>query len=645
MGRKATELGPLAVSRLASPGLHFVGGVAGLALKINERGARSWVLRIKVGDKRRDMGLGGFPDVPLAGARDAARAARAKVREGIDPVADGRAARSAIKASQAAAKTFKFCALAYIDAHEAVWRNEKHAQQWRNTLETYAYPLIGSLLVRDIGLSNILAVLEPIWKAKTETASRLRGRLEVILDWATTRGYRAGPNPARWKGHLDTVLPAAHSVANAGHHSALPFTKVGAFMTALRSQAGLSARALEFTILTASRSGEVRGASWKEIDRAGRMWTVPAERMKAGREHRMELNLPHFRRRFRFWSGAGLDQTELEGQRRDPSDREASATQQRRVFLDRSFSAAQSGQHVEIGACHGLVTGTGTQPRWPHALDDQHPPIGWHSNRATTQEGCAVFVIPVVQDALKHVAIGAGRNPFEEAAGLELAAFAKASRHGLPLCTVLRMGQVEHRSVQCVVSRQHGQHEVAMPAADIHRCACPSPPWPAHQFVEHQSRHATLGFVENTRRVGAFVEIGVRGVPRQLLARAQAGPDAVGQFAPHRPQRPTPPLRQGAQVGALAMGAQEPPCGRERKATLFAFGADAERAQGAQQPSQRIGIAAKRGGQVVCGSGSVDQGIGHAHLHGGMDRLGTPPADDVLHQARGGAVLAARVGP
>ena len=290
MGRKAKELGPLAVSRLASPGLHFVGGVAGLALQVNQRGARSWVLRVQVGDKRRDMGLGGFPDVSLAGAREAAREARAKVRDGIDPVANSRALRSALKADQAQAKTFKFCALAYIDTHEAGWRNAKHAQQWRNTLDTYAYPLIGNLLVRDIGLPHVLAVLEPIWTKKTETASRLRGRLESILDWATTRGYRAGLNPARWKGHLDTVLPAAGTVANAGHHSALPVGEIGAFMKTLRSQAGMSALALEFTILTAARSGEVRGARWTEIDLDAATWTVPGERMKAGKEHRVPLS-------------------------------------------------------------------------------------------------------------------------------------------------------------------------------------------------------------------------------------------------------------------------------------------------------------------------------------------------------------------
>jgi integrase len=289
MARKAKELGPLAVSRLSQPGLHFVGGVAGLALQVSASGARSWVLRIQIGDKRRDMGLGGFPDVPLANAREAARVARAKVKEGIDPIANARAARSALKAEQAAAQTFKTCALAYIEAHEAGWRNAKHAQQWRNTLDTYAYPLIGNLLVRDVGLPQVLSVLEPIWKKKTETASRLRGRLEAILDWATTRGYRTGLNPARWKGHLDTLLPAARTVAQAGHHSALPVHQMSALIKALRQQSGMGAQALEFTILTAARSGETRGARWSEINLDTATWTIPAERMKAGKEHRVPL--------------------------------------------------------------------------------------------------------------------------------------------------------------------------------------------------------------------------------------------------------------------------------------------------------------------------------------------------------------------
>ena len=290
MGRKADELGPLAVSRLTAPGLHFVGGVAGLAMQVTDNGTRSWVLRVQIGHKRRDMGLGGFPDVTLAGAREAAREARAKVKSGIDPIAQARELKSALKADQSAARTFKFCALAYIDTHEACWRNPKHAQQWRNTLESYAYPVIGDLLVRDIGLPQVLAVLEPIWSAKTETASRLRGRLESVLDWATTRSYRVGLNPARWKGHLDTVLPAPSAVANAGHHAALPLSEMAAFMHSLREQAGIGAVALQFAILTAARSGEVRGARRAEIDMDTCIWTIPGVRMKAGKEHRVPLS-------------------------------------------------------------------------------------------------------------------------------------------------------------------------------------------------------------------------------------------------------------------------------------------------------------------------------------------------------------------
>ena len=290
MGRKADELGALAVSRLTAPGLHFVGGVSGLALQISASGARSWVLRAMVGGKRRDMGLGGFPDVTLAGARGAAREARAKIKAGIDPIAEGRAARSALRASVAAAITFELASRQYIEAHEPGWRNAKHAQQWRNTLETYANPVIGGVLVRDVALPQVLAVLEPIWREKTETASRLRGRIESVLDWATARGYRDGLNPARWRGHLDTLLPAPRKVAKSDHHAALPVSELGAFMRALRNQEGMGARALEFAILTAARSGEVRGATWEEIERNAAVWKVPASRMKAGKEHRVPLS-------------------------------------------------------------------------------------------------------------------------------------------------------------------------------------------------------------------------------------------------------------------------------------------------------------------------------------------------------------------
>lgn len=289
MGKKAKELAPISVSRLVSPGLHFVGGVAGLALQILPTGGRTWILRATIGGRRRDMGLGGYPDVTLAGAREAARNARLLIKNGKDPIAEGRAAASSLRASLAKDVTFEQAARSYIAAHEPGWRNAKHAQQWRNTLASYAYPKIGALMVRDVELTHILAVLEPIWPEKTETATRLRGRIEQVLDWAAARGYRDGLNPARWRGHLDKLLARPSRVADVEHHAALPFTELGAFMQRLRDAKGMGARALEFAILTAARSGEVRGATWAEIDLKAAVWTVPGSRMKMGREHRVPL--------------------------------------------------------------------------------------------------------------------------------------------------------------------------------------------------------------------------------------------------------------------------------------------------------------------------------------------------------------------
>ncbi len=292
MPKKAKELGPLAVGRLTEPGLHFVGGVAGLALQVLPGGGRTWVLRATMGGKRRDMGLGGFPDVPLTDARTAAREARKLIKAGTDPIDHAKALISAQRASRAKALTFKQAALAYIAAHEGGWRNAKHGQQWRNTLEGYAYPVVGSLLVRDVDLTHVLAILEPIWAEKTETASRLRGRIEQVLDWATARGYRDGLNPARWRGHLDKLLARPSKVARIEHRAALPVSEVGSFMVQLCDGQGMGARALEFAILTAARSGEVRGARWSEIDLEAAVWTVPGNRMKAGKEHRAPLSAP-----------------------------------------------------------------------------------------------------------------------------------------------------------------------------------------------------------------------------------------------------------------------------------------------------------------------------------------------------------------
>lgn len=290
MPRKAKELSALEVSRLTKAGRYAVGVVDGLHLEVSGTGARSWVLRITVGNKRSDIGLGGYPAVTLAAAREAARETRAKVRNGIDPVQESKAIKSALKASQAAALTFKECAEKYIAAHKEAWKNEKHRAQWTSTLEAYAYPHIGSLLIRDIELPNVLAVLEPIWKTKTETASRLRGRIESVIDWATANGYRQGLNPARWRGHLDKLLAKPSKVAKVEHHEALALSAVGSFMVELRKLDGQGPRALDFAILTAARSGEVRGATWEEIDIPGKLWTIPAGRMKAGREHRVPLS-------------------------------------------------------------------------------------------------------------------------------------------------------------------------------------------------------------------------------------------------------------------------------------------------------------------------------------------------------------------
>jgi integrase len=290
MGTKAQEMSALAVQRINRRGITFVGGVAGLGINVTQHGSKSWIVRYQVGGKRRDMGLGGYPDVTLAAAKEAARAARAKLSQGIDPIQDGRAKRSALIAAQASEITFAKAAEAYIAAHEASWKNSKHGQQWRNTIETYANPTVGKLLVQDVALPHVLSILDPIWRQKTETASRLRNRMELVIDFAIARGHRTGPNPAKWKGHLDKLLPPPSRIAKTAHHRALPYRDAAAFMCRLRAQAGTGARALEFAILTAARSGEVRGATWSEFDEAAATWTIPAQRMKAGKEHRVPLS-------------------------------------------------------------------------------------------------------------------------------------------------------------------------------------------------------------------------------------------------------------------------------------------------------------------------------------------------------------------
>ena len=285
-------LTPLAVKN-AKPGRHADGG--GLHLLVKESGARSWVFRFMLNGKSRDVGLGtaGPGGTSLAAARDARDALRLKVKSGIDPLDERQweaaKALAEFQSAQIAGVTFKAVAEAYIETNEGSWRNDKHRLQWKNTLSTYVYPVIGDLPVAKVGTAHVLQILEPIWKAKTETASRLRGRMETILDAAKARGYRDGENPARWRGHIAQILPARSRLTR-GHHKAMPYEAVPAFVGALHQRAAIAALALEFVILTAARTGEVIGAKWGEVDLEKAVWTIPAIRMKAGKEHRVPLS-------------------------------------------------------------------------------------------------------------------------------------------------------------------------------------------------------------------------------------------------------------------------------------------------------------------------------------------------------------------
>jgi len=284
MVRKANRLTARTVASKTAPGLYGDGN--NLYLQINRQGARSWVFRYMSNGKARGMGLGPVDTVSLAEARQAALEARKLLLAGTDPIEHKRAR----KAAQADTITFWDAAEAYIETHKSAWRNEKHADQWESTLRVYAKPVLGNRDVRGIEPGHVLRVIKPIWETKRETASRVRGRIESVLDWATANKYREGDNPARWKGNLAHSLPRRAKLATEKHFPALPYGEVAAFMADLRTQQGASARALEFAILTASRSKPVRLAKWSEIDLKAKLWTVPAENMKAGRPHTVPLS-------------------------------------------------------------------------------------------------------------------------------------------------------------------------------------------------------------------------------------------------------------------------------------------------------------------------------------------------------------------
>ncbi|MGE5272006.1 MAG: tyrosine-type recombinase/integrase [Thiohalocapsa sp.] len=288
MARTIGKLTALGVTQAKKRGYYSDGG--GLFLQVSASGSKSWVFRFREAGRLHEMGLGPTHTVTLAEARQKALDCRKLRLEGHDPIAERRAKRMAARLEAAKGITFQECASAYIAAHKAGWRNAKHAAQWPFTLATYAYPKIGVLPVQAVDVGLVLAVVEPIWSAKPETASRLRGRIESVLDWASARGYRTGENPARWRGHLDNLLPPRSKVKTVEHHAALPYREVADFMAEIRQVDGVAARALEFTILTAARTGEVIGANWDEFDLAEAIWLVPAERMKAGKEHRVPLS-------------------------------------------------------------------------------------------------------------------------------------------------------------------------------------------------------------------------------------------------------------------------------------------------------------------------------------------------------------------
>lgn len=288
MARQQQRLSALQITKLTKPGLY--GDGAGLTLQITTTGAKSWLFRYMMNGRSFGMGLGPTHTVSLAEARQKAMDARKLLIDGINPLTAKKQKQIAAALASAKMMTFDQCAEAYILAHKAGWKNAKHIDQWTNTLKTYASPVFGHLPVAEIDTGLVVKCLSPIWESKTETASRLRGRIESVLGWATTSGYRTGENPARWKDHLANLLATISKSSRTTHHPSLPWQHVGAFISALRVREGLSARAVEFAILTACRSGEVRGARWTEFDTISKVWTIPAERMKAKREHQIPLS-------------------------------------------------------------------------------------------------------------------------------------------------------------------------------------------------------------------------------------------------------------------------------------------------------------------------------------------------------------------
>jgi integrase len=352
------------VERLRQPGRYSDG--KNLYLQVINADNRSWVFRYERGGIERAMGLGPAHTLTLAEARERARQQRLLLLDGIDPIDHRKAERAKLAAARAKVITFAEATKSYLEQHEGEWRNRKHRQQWENTLRTYAFPVLGDMPVAEIDTPAVLRAIEPHWLTKTETMSRTRGRIESVLDWCTVRGYRSGDNPARWKGHLAEALPKRSKIAKVNHHPALDYRELPAFMAELRRREGVAARALEFLILTAARTGEVTGAQWDEFALAEKVWTVPAGRMKGGREHRVPL------------SGAAVD-------------------------LLRSLCSENHNDHVFIGSQPG--SGLSSQGMWQVLARMGRSDVSVHGFRSTFRDWCAEqtnFPREVAELALAH---------------------------------------------------------------------------------------------------------------------------------------------------------------------------------------------------------------------------------------------------
>ncbi|MDP1998342.1 MAG: integrase arm-type DNA-binding domain-containing protein [Rhodoferax sp.] len=386
MARQLNRLTALQVSKLNKPGLYGDGG--GLTLQITRTGVKSWLFRFMREGKAYGMGLGATHTISLAEARQKALEARKLLADGLNPMAVKKQKLLALALERAKMMTFDQCAASYIEAHKASWKNAKHIDQWTNTLATYASPVFGQQPVADIDTALIVKCLSPIWQTKTETASRLRGRIESVLGWATTSGYRAGENPARWKGHLENLLATIGKSSRTKNHPSLPWQRIGEFMLALKARPGVASKAVEFAVLTACRSGEVRGTKWSEFDFTERVWTIPAERMKARREHQVPISDAALAV---LMSIRSTDMVSM-GQLSIPAD-------SRFVFAGTKMQALSD---MSLTAVIRRMNGDGDKPIWVDANGDGITVHGFRSSFRMWAAEMTAYPREVAEHALAH---------------------------------------------------------------------------------------------------------------------------------------------------------------------------------------------------------------------------------------------------